>query len=183
MTARRALIHYRRLPDDEQTFRQPIVQESDDVIVSLTQPLIVDRLPPEDAGPMLETGSRVLWFTFPERWHDVGRFHAADGTFRGFYTNILTPPRLTRSHDETTWTTTDLFVDVWCPVRGEVKHVMLLDEDELASALELGHIDVELARRAKGEAEWLAGLARAGAWPPPIVREWTLERALAALTG
>lgn len=183
MSARRALIHYRRLPDDEQTFRQPIVLERDDVIVSLTEPLVIDRRPPEGAGPMLETGSRVLWFTFRDRWHDVGRFHAADGAFRGFYTNVLTPPRIERSEDLTTWTTTDLFVDVWCPARGGAGQVMLLDEDELADAHARGHIDVELARRARGEAEWLAGLAGDGAWPPPVVREWTLERALAALAG
>lgn len=180
MNARRALIHYRRLPADEQTYRQPIVFESDDVIVSLTEPLVIDRDPPDGAGPMLETGSRVLWFTFPGHWHDLGRFHAADGTFRGYYTNVLTPPRLARSDEFTTWTTTDLFVDVWCPVRGGV---MLLDQDELADALEHGHIDVELARRAKGEADWLAGLAASDEWPPRIAREWTLERALETLAG
>jgi len=178
VSERRALIHYRRLPTDEQTYRQPIVHESDDVIVSLTDPLVIEHRPPADTGPMLETGSRVLWFTFAGRWHDVGRFHAADGTFRGFYTNVLTPPRIARSRDVTTWTTTDLFVDVWCPVSGGV---MLLDEDELADALAREHIDVELARRARGEADWLAGLADSGEWPPRIAREWTLERALAAL--
>ncbi len=169
--ARRARIHYRRLPDDERIFDQPIVLEREDVIVTLTDPLVIDRSPPEGAGPMLETGSRVLWFTFPGRWHDVGRFHAPDGTFRGYYTNILTPPLM----DGSSWHTTDLFLDMWCPAAGGA---MLLDEDEMAEALAHGDIDPDLANVAREEADRLLALATRGDWPPPIVLEWTLERAL-----
>jgi predicted RNA-binding protein associated with RNAse of E/G family len=171
---RRARIHYLRLPDDEQVFDQPIVHQRDDVIVTLTDPLVVRGRPPEGAGPMLETGSRVVWFTFPERWHDVGLFHGPHGSFRGYYTNILTPPHM----DGTTWHTTDLFLDVWCPVgRG----AMLLDEDELERALALGQIGADLAGAARAEANRVLELARQGHWPPAVVREWTLERALQAV--
>jgi predicted RNA-binding protein associated with RNAse of E/G family len=122
--------------------------------------------------PALERGSRVVWFTFPGAWHDVGRFHRADGSFTGCYGNVLTPPRILGD----AWYTTDLFLDVWQAPTGTVS---LLDEDELEEALARSHIDPVLARRAREEAHQVLECAATGDWPPPIVREWTLERALA----
>lgn len=167
----RVLIHYRRLPDHERIFDQRVVFERDDVIVTLSQPLELAEPMTRDDRVMLETGSLALWFTFPGAWHDIGLFHRADRSFTGLYANILTPPEI----DGSAWYTTDLFLDVWRPDGGDVQ---LLDEDELEEALARGHIDEETARRARDEAERLLGLARGGAWPPPVVGEWSLERAL-----
>ena len=169
---RRVRIHYQRLPDNEQVFDQRVVLDRDDVIVTVTDPGTIEAPVLVGGRPVLEPGSRAVWFTFPGRWHDVGRFHLADGTFTGIYANILTPPRI----EGNVWHTTDLFLDVWLPAGGAV---MLLDEDELAEALTHAHIDEDLARRARGEADRLLDLAAAGRWPPPIVREWTLEQILA----
>jgi predicted RNA-binding protein associated with RNAse of E/G family len=64
----------------------------------------------------------------------------------------------------------------WQPAGGAAA---LLDEDELEEALAQSHIDDTLARRAREEAELLLERAATGEWPSEIVREWTLERALA----
>ena len=56
-------------------------------------------------------------------------------------------------------------------------HVALLDLEELAAAEAAGWVTAETAARARAEAAALLGGAAAGAWPPPIVAEWTLERA------
>jgi len=173
---RRARIHYRRLPADERVYDQRIVHEREDVIVTLSQPMALDAPMLIEGQVALERGSLALWFTFPGRWHDIGRFHRADGTPTGIYANILTPPLV----EGPVWHTTDLFLDVWIPARGGV---MLLDEDELAGALEHGHIDVELARSAREEARRLVALAEACEWPPAVVSEWTLERALREVEG
>jgi predicted RNA-binding protein associated with RNAse of E/G family len=77
------------------------------------------------------------------------------------------------------WHTTDLFLDVWWPAGGEAE---ILDEDELDEAFGREQIDPETAARAREEAARLIEGARAGTWPPPVVREWTLERALAELS-
>jgi predicted RNA-binding protein associated with RNAse of E/G family len=169
---RRVRIHYRRLPDREQIFDQRVVLERDDVIVTLTDPMELDSPMTIAGDPALEHGSRAVWFTFPGAWHDIGRFHRADGSFTGCYGNVLTPPRILGD----AWYTTDLFLDVWQPPAGAVA---LLDEDELEEALARSHIDSVLARRAREEAQQLLESAAAGDWPPPVVREWTLERALA----
>jgi uncharacterized protein len=174
--ADRVQIHYTRLPDDEQIFDQRVVLARPDVIVTVTDPLDLTAPMRTDGQVMLEPGSRAVWFTFPGAWHDVGRFHRADGTFTGCYANVLTPPRFEGS----VWRTTDLFLDIWIPAGGAAR---ILDEDELEEALERSHIDPETADRAREEADELLGEATRGTWPPSIVREWTLERIVAEQEG
>jgi predicted RNA-binding protein associated with RNAse of E/G family len=166
----RVRIHYRRLPDAEEIFDQRLVLERSDVIVTVTDPLALERPVRAGGHVVLEPRARAVWFTFPGAWHDVGRFHLADGTFTGYYANILTPPIL----EGCEWRTTDLFLDIWVPARGGPAEV--LDEDELVRALEAGHVDRHTAERARAEAEHLLGLAAGGMWPPRIAREWTLAR-------
>src|SRR5690606_7960062 len=114
----------------------------------------------------------VVWFTFPDAWFDIGRFHRADGRFTGYYANILTPVAITPGR----WETTDLFLDVWL---GRDGRVAILDEPEFADAVTAGWIDEATAARARSMAGALARGARAGTWPPPVVDGWPLDRARA----
>ena len=102
-------------------------------------------------------------------------FHLRDGTFTGYYANVLTPVSIepSRGRGPHVWHTTDLFLDVWQPADGTVE---LLDEDELEDALAEGHIDPRTAEAARTEAQRLLALARDGEWPPAVAREWTLAR-------
>jgi len=176
----RVRIHYHRLPDREEIFDQRIVLERSDVIVTLTDPLDLPRPVRVDGETVLESGARAVWLTFPGAWHDIGRFHLRDSTFTGYYANVLTPVEIVQPAEDGpyVWDTTDLYLDVSLrPGRAPA----LLDEDELEEALALGHIDAELARAARAEADRLLALASAGDWPPPVAAEWTLERALGKL--
>jgi len=166
-------IHYRRPPNREQIFRQRLVLDLDDVKVTFAEG--VDLGPPMriDGRIALEPGSDVVWFTFPGAWHDIGRFHRADGMFTGCYANVITPPVI---GDDGRWDTTDLFLDVWLTPGGEP---LLLDEDEFDHAVGREWIDAATAERARTEASRIMEDARAGLWPPPIVEEWTRERVLA----
>lgn len=130
------------------------------------------RRPVEVGGRVvLEDGAPVVWFTFPGRRHDIGRFHRAGGTFTGIYANILTPVEFL---DESTWATTDLFLDIWLdPATGKTT---VLDRGELEEARARGWIDDELAASARREAATILRAARRGDWPPAVVGEWTLER-------
>ncbi len=167
-------IHYLRPPDREQVFRQLLVHDTEDVKVTLARSLEHD--PPVVIGgrPVLETGSDAVWFTFPGLWHDIGRFHRADGTFTGIYANVITPPVL---GDDLVWETTDLFLDLWLGPEGGLE---VLDRDQLQEAEERGWIDRDTSERARWEAERIERDHRRGAWPPPVVEAWTRERALRA---
>lgn len=168
-------IRYRRLPDQEELYHQTLVHEADALVTYV--PAAAVRRPTLVAGrAVLETGSPVVWFTFPDEWYDVGRFHLPDGTFTGFYANILTPVEF----DGDTWTTTDLFLDVFVTPTGEI-HV--LDREELDEAERGGWVDAALAARARAEADRLVHMARGGAWPPEVVRQWPLERARGVASG
>ncbi len=172
--ADRVRIHYRRPPDRIRIYEQSVALSRDDVIVTISDPLTMSEPLLVDGRPGLEEGSRAVWFTFPGVWHDIGRFHLADGTLTGIYANVLTPPRIERAD----WYTTDLWLDVW--VRPGAAPT-LLDVDEFEEGVAARHIDTETAERAREEARSILERASVGAWPPPVVAEWTLERTLAEI--
>ena len=165
------LIHYRRPPDRLTIFRQQVVHREDEVIVTLASDVELPRALEVGGVPILEPGASAVWFTFPGMAHDIGRFHTRDDRFTGWYANILTPPVI---EEGGIWRTTDLYLDVWMAPDGTVT---LLDQDELEQAEAKGWVTPEEAAGALREAERVVAAAAAGTWPPPVAREWTLERA------
>ncbi|HEV3050599.1 MAG TPA: DUF402 domain-containing protein [Longimicrobium sp.] len=163
-------IHYRRPPDRLEVFEQAVVDDDGDCVVTFLASAQV-RKPMQIGGRVvLEPGSPIVWFTYRgDAWHDVGRFHLADGTFTGVYANVLMPVQM----EGTLWKTTDLFLDVWISAAGEIE---VLDRDEFNAAVDARWVDADTAARALAEAERLAVDTRAGAWPPAEVHAWTLER-------
>jgi predicted RNA-binding protein associated with RNAse of E/G family len=169
-------IHYLRPPDREEIFTQRLLLDAPEVKVTFAQNVPFDppiRIRGEVA---LEEGSDAVWFTFPGVWHDIGRFHRADGSFTGLYANILTPADF---HDLGVWHTTDLFLDIWVDREGVLS---VLDEDQLAEALLQGWVSPRTVARAREEVEWIRARFEEGRWPPPVVEAWTLDRARRALT-
>lgn len=176
MPPARVTILYRRLPDRVQSFEQLLVEDAGSHVVTLLEAAPL-RAPVMVGGEVvLEPGAPVVWFTYPGAWHDVGRFHRADGTFTGYYANVLTPVEM----DGLRWETTDLALDVWAGADGRVE---VLDRDEFDAARARGWLDEATAERALREAETLAAAAREGAWPPEHVREWDLRRARGRAAG
>jgi predicted RNA-binding protein associated with RNAse of E/G family len=171
-TPERVRIHYHRPPDREEVFEQRVIAWTPDCVVTLLERARLDRPMRIDGAVALEHGAPIVWFTFPGVWHDIGRFHTADGTPTGLYANVLAPVEFVAPDR---WRTTDLFLDVWLDAAGRL-HV--LDEDELDAALRAGWIDEATAAAARAEAERIRADALAGTWPPPIVEDWPLERAL-----
>ena len=143
-----------------------------DAVVTLLEHAPLSRPSTIDGRVVLEPGSPVVWFTFPGEHHDIGRFHTLDDRFTGLYANVLSP---VEGVDGAEWRTTDLFLDVWLAAEGGTPRI--LDEDELEDALARGWVDEATASAARGEAERLVREAGRGAWPPPVVTEWTLARA------
>jgi len=163
-------IHYGRLPDRVSIFDQLVVEETPECTVTLIESSQLSGPVMAGGQVVLEPGGPALWFTYPGRWHDIGRFYLSDGTFTGYYANILTPVRIEGDQ----WETMDLCLDLWVAADGRVE---LLDEDEFEEAVEHGWLDEETAQAARAEADALAAAARAGRWPPPHVQGWDLARA------
>lgn len=173
MRPRPVQIHYRRPPDRVTVFEQTLIDESEVCSITFMGAAALSKPVTAGGSVVLEPGAPIVWFTFPGRWYDVGRFHRRDGTFTGYYANVLTPVEM---HGDR-WDTTDLCLDVWLGADGGVE---VLDEAELDEALARDWIDPETARRARLVAAECAAAARAGLWPPHPVLEWDLAAARAA---
>lgn len=169
-------IDYLRPPDRKEVFVQKLLLDEPEVKVTLAENVPFDPPITVLGDVVLEAGSDAVWFTFPGRWHDIGRFHRADGRFTGIYANILTPPVL---HTDGTWETTDLFLDVWVGLDGALS---VLDEDQLAEAEAERWVSTATADRARAEVAQIEAAHAQGRWPPGIVAEWTLERIRQALS-
>jgi predicted RNA-binding protein associated with RNAse of E/G family len=167
-------IHYLRPPDREEILRQQLVHDDGSVKVTYAERIVRRAAIHIDGARVLERGSDIVWFTFPGAWHDIGRFHLADGSFTGVYANVLTPALF---ESENVWRTTDLFLDIWL-ARGAAPRV--LDREEFDEAVQAGWIDERTRQRALEEVDRILEAAAAGVWPPPVVAEWPLERARAA---
>jgi len=154
-----------------------MVREAPGFKITLAESLDFDPPLVIEGAPALETGSSVVWFTYPGAWHDIGLFHLADGRFTGIYANILTPCIFDSRWD---WQTTDLYLDLWIPAGGDPRDPIVLDLEEWDAARGRGDLTPEQATRARDEADRLLALARTGAWPPPEVFDWTLARAQSA---
>lgn len=169
MNPRIVEIHYRRPPDRIEVFRQKVLEETPSHVATLLESASLPRPLLVHDRPILEPGARVVWFTFPGTWYDVGRFHLRDGTFTGYYANILTPVRMEGDR----WETTDLFLDVWVGADGSIE---LLDEDEFARAIEAGWLDDPATiATALATAEAIITAAREGRWPPRSVQESAVD--------
>jgi predicted RNA-binding protein associated with RNAse of E/G family len=168
-------IHYLRPPDRKEVFTQRLLLDTPEVKVTLAQNVPFDPPIRIQGEVALEQGSDAVWFTFPGLWHDIGRFHRADGSFTGIYANILTPPVI---RSDGIWSTTDLFLDIWVDPRGELT---ILDEDQFREALRAMVLSPQEGERAEKEVEWIREKHRVGGWPPPVVEEWTLDRARQSL--
>lgn len=170
---RRIRYRYHRPGKGTMVFEQWLVSDRDDVKVLLTEHHEGSGI--ELGGRVvLEAGAPIVWFVFPGVAHDIGRFHLADGTFTGWYTNLCTPVRL----DGDDWSSTDLFLDHWMPASGAP---MWLDEDELAEAARAAVIDEEAQRLVAAERARLAGRLAARAWPPEVARAFDVGTARARL--
>ena len=162
-------IRYHRLPDRLQIFEQVLVADEGDYVVTFLPSASIPKAMRVGGELVLEPGSPIVWFTYPGRRYDAGRFHRADGTFTGVYANLLTPVEM----NGTEWETTDLCLDVWAGADGTVE---ILDEDEFNEAVQRGWIDSPTAEATRAQAEALAADARQGTWPPAHIHHWTLER-------
>ncbi|OGU12376.1 MAG: hypothetical protein A3K13_11670 [Gemmatimonadetes bacterium RIFCSPLOWO2_12_FULL_68_9] len=167
--ARNIRYRYRRPGKPTTVYDQWLVLDRPDLKVMLLDAYQSDPLTVGGAT-VLERGAPIVWFVFPETWHDIGRFHLADGTFTGWYTNLTTPLEMT----EADWSAGDLFLDLWTPVIGPS---VWLDEDEFEAAVKAKRLDAATRRRALNERAIIDLQVASGAWPPPVTRDIDLSQA------
>ena len=155
---------YRRLPDSVRQFEQELLHDGPSCKVSVfhvNEPLRVGEV---EVG----AGGAILWYLFPGRAYEVAAVYDATGERLGYYTNFIRIPGIEPGR----WDLTDVYLDVW---QAPGAPPVLLDERDLAEAVAGGVIGVDEAGEVEAEAEAVLRAARAGRWPPRLVREYPLE--------
>ncbi len=165
---RRIHFEYRRPGKKTITYEEILAFERPDVKVLLGEQYSGENVLVGDSI-ILEHGAPMIWFVFTGAWYDVGRFHLADGTFTGWYTNMSLPVE----EDGDNWIGRDLFLDLWQPASGSP---VWLGEDEHDDAVRSGLIDRATAKRLRNERALIQLQLTQEAWPPPITRDMDISQ-------
>ena len=161
-----------RPPGRRHTFRSTLLEADAEHIV------LAHRAYP--SKPLIHAGEEVMaagywavWFLFKGRPFDVGRFYRPDGSWTGYYVDVLEPVRWDGADPHSLVPLVDLFLDIWIAPGGEY---LVLDEDELAAAVAAGHLTARQIRHADATLRDLIGQIERGTFPPEIVsgfkRSW-----------
>lgn len=156
---------YIRLPNRRYRFDSELLHADAETIVlrheiQPSKPFVFQG--EEVIGP----GYSAVWFLFQGEPYDIGRFYRSDGTFTGYYVDILEPVHWTVEPELALEPLVDLFLDLWIAPSGE--HAVL-DEGEFEAAAQgrvLTPVQVDHARAAL--ADLVAALAD-GTFPPDQV--------------
>ena len=159
-----------RPPDRSVFMRTRLLEAGDDLIVvtheaSPSNPLTYR------GEVVMDRGYRAVWFLFKDKPYDVGRFYRPDGTWTGYYADVLEPVRWRGDDPATLEPIVDLFLDLWIAPDGRYA---VLDEDEFEEAIGRGilsHQQIEHARRVLQE---LTEATERDAFPPQIVKGYRL---------
>lgn len=145
------------------------------MLLRATEELIVLAQPIAPSKPLVVGGEEVmgpgygaLWFLFKGQNFDVGRIYRPDGSFTGYYVDILEIVEWTGADPATLKPLVDLFLDLWITPD---RRFRVLDEGELEEAQRTGAISRWDARQARNEMKELIESIRAGTFPPQVVRE------------
>jgi predicted RNA-binding protein associated with RNAse of E/G family len=162
-------IHYRRPPDRLDIFVQDLVVDEPDHKITLHDPSSLTTALTVGDQVIQEPGAPIVWYVFPNTWYDIGRFHLEDGSFTGYYVNLIVPPEL----GERRWTIYDLCLDVWLDPNGSY---IVLDQDEFDEAVDNHWIDTTTAQRTRHELDGVLQKLAAGRFPPDVVQRYPLKR-------
>lgn len=157
-----------RPPDRRSTFESTLIQATDQHIILTHR--ITPSSPLEYHGqPVMESGYRAVWFLFKNQPYDIGRMYRPDGTWTGYYVDVLEPVHWDGSDPRSLHPLVDLFLDLWIAPDGGFK---VLDEDELQAAIESEAITTGQAKQARETLADMIAAVRGGEFPPPIAREF-----------
>jgi hypothetical protein len=159
-----------RPPDRRMALNTLLLRATDEVIVVAQEALPSKPLHYRDEA-VVDRGYWAVWFLFKDRPFDVGRFYRPDGTWTGYYVDVLDPVRWEGADPTTLQPIVDLFLDLWIAPDGSHE---VLDEDEFADAVRLGHVTPLQAAHAETVLQDLVEATQQGTFPPEIVRAFRL---------
>jgi len=159
-----------RLPNRRTHFHSLLLDANDERII------LADRAHPSkplhlNGREVMGHGYWMVWFLYKGQSWDVARFYRPDGTWTGYYVDVLEPMHWTGSNPATLEPIVDLFLDLWIAPDGSV---LVLDEDEFEVAVREGVVtEVQREHAVRVLSDVRARIA-AGSFPPNEVRRFLL---------
>ena len=118
---------------------------------------------------VIEDGYDVVWFLFKGRPYDVGRFYRPDGTWTGYYIDILEPVVWQDDNPHSIAPLVDLALDLWIAPDGSFR---VLDEDEYAAFVDCGDLTSEQATNARSALNEVISSLKSDNFPPSLVTNY-----------
>ena len=161
-----------RPPGRRVSMRSDLLQATDNMIVVATD--LAPSKPVEYLGEIvMDAGYRAVWFLFKDQPYDIGRVYRPDGTWMGYYADVLEPVRWNGSDPATLEPIIDLFLDLWIAPDGRFE---VLDEDEFEEAGVRGNITAHQIDHARRVLQDLVHATQRGSFPPAVVKEFLLRK-------
>jgi predicted RNA-binding protein associated with RNAse of E/G family len=160
-----------RPPGRRSTFRSQLIEANAERIVLAHQAFPSKPLYYADEE-VIGAGYPVVWFLFQNQPFDVGRFYRPDGTWTGYYVDILEPVRWDGSDPHTLRPIVDLFLDLWIAPDGGY---IILDEDEFQDAVDQKYLSPAQSTHALTVLGRLVTAVEDGRFPPSVVKEFYLD--------
>lgn len=160
--------NFLRPPNRRVSIASRLLDATDDTIVLATE--LSPSKPLNYLGNIvMGVGYRAVWFLFKGRPFDIGRIYRSDGTWTGYYVDILEPVQWAGADPNTLKPIVDLFLDLWIAPDGQYE---ILDEDEFEDAITLGHITSDQIDHARRVLKELVEATEQGEFPPAVVKEF-----------
>lgn len=159
-----------RLPNRPTQFHSLLLHANHERIV------LADRAHP--SKPLRLGGEEVMghgywmvWFLYKGQPWDIARFYRPDGTWTGYYVDVLETVRWEGANPATLQPLVDLFLDVWIAPDG---NTLVLDEDEFQAAISGGVVTASQQEHARTVLSDLLARIQEGSFPPVDVRRFAL---------
>jgi len=162
------LNRYIRPPDDIREMTDELLYDDGDTVVGS---FVFDMPEPLRSGSKLlfESGFPCIYFVFFDgTGHDILKIFNPDGSFWGYYCDIVTGVKRIPGGFEII----DLFLDVW--VEPDGRTYIILDEDEFQEAVADGIVSPAQEKNALRSLGELVAEIENGNFPPPFTRRFTL---------
>jgi predicted RNA-binding protein associated with RNAse of E/G family len=118
---------------------------------------------------VIDGGYHVVWFLFQGQPYDIGRFYRPDGSWTGYYVDILESVQWERDNPHSIEPLVDLALDIWIAPDGSYQ---VLDEDEFEEYVSNGDLTSAQAFQAQTTLTELVSFIENGSFPPRIVKEY-----------
>ena len=160
-----------RPPGRRVSMRSDLLQATNNMIVVATD--LAPSKPVEYLGEIvMDAGYRAVWFLFKEQPFDIGRIYRPDGTWTGYYADVLEPVRWDGSDPTTLEPIIDLFLDLWIAPDGRFE---VLDVDEFEEAGARGSITAYQIDHARRVLQKMIEATGRGDFPPAVVKQFLLR--------